>query len=66
MVLTKQPNRYDIGDDQFGIDDDIIKWCEQNLEKGKWKVGRDGFLIDTFYLVFDDPVDEARFILKWR
>lgn len=66
MVLIKQPNKYEIGDEATGIDKNIITWCEHNFEREKYNIYSDGFLINTYYIVFVNPEDEARFVLEWR
>ena len=63
MVLTKQPNRYEIGSEQVGLYIEMLTWCIEEVGNPNLEYS---YLDDTYYVQFDNPDDEARFILKWR
>jgi len=63
MVMTKEPNRYEIGSEQVGLYIEMLTWCIEEVGNSKLEYS---FVNDSYCVQFANPEDEARFILKWQ
>lgn len=57
--------RFELGDEVMGIDIKKQSWIMETFEKSRYKIYRDGFIIDTFYVTFYKDSDATLYSLRW-
>jgi hypothetical protein len=57
--------RYDITNVNDHLDESRASWLRQHLSRDQYTIVNDGFLIDAYYLSFNDPRAETLYLLRW-
>lgn len=58
-------NRYDITDVNDYVDAQIYTWLKETLTEDQYTIVNLGFLIDHYYVKFNDPAAETMYLLVW-
>lgn len=57
--------KYDITDITDRLDDEKYEWLKQSLTQSQYTIRNEGFLIDAYYVYFQDPLAETLYVLRW-
>ena len=57
--------KYDITDHRDMVDDHKWEWLTTILKKDQYSITNDGYLIDAYYVTFNDPSAETLYLLRW-